>query len=608
MANKIEDYAIIGDCETAALVSRDGSIDWLCWPRFDSGACFAALLGSPNHGRWKLAPADESARITRRYRGDTLILETEFETSDGCVVVIDFMPLRDSRSNVVRTVIGKRGRVAMRTQLILRFDYGAIVPWVSRLDDGALRAIAGPDMVVIRADVPLRGEDLTTVGEFTIGQGEQISFVMTWGPSHLEPPATVNANKALEITEQFWTQWAAKCTYRGKWREPVMRSLLTLKALTYHPTGGIVAAPTTSLPEQLGGVRNWDYRYCWLRDATLTLLALMDGGYFREAAAWRDWLLRAAAGSPDQVQIMYGLGGERLLHERDLDWLPGYEDSKPVRIGNAAHEQLQLDVYGEVMDALHQARTGNIAESADAWALEKALVKQLEKIWEQPDQGIWEVRGKPQHFTHSKVMAWVAIDRAVKSAEQFHLDGPIDRWRALRDRIHGDICENAYSPELNSFVQAYGSKLVDASVLLMPLVGFLPASDPRITGTVAAIEKRLLVDGFVLRYDSAATDDGLPEGEGAFLACSFWLADNYLLLGRQDDALRVFQRMLDLRNDVGLLSEEYDPVRKRQVGNFPQAFSHIALLSTAFNLGHVRRQNAPRPVEQRGKDGVEPEP
>jgi len=608
MANRIEDYAIIGDCETAALVSRDGSIDWLCWPRFDSGACFAALLGSPNHGRWKLAPADESARITRRYRGDTLILETEFETTDGCVVVIDFMPLRDSRSNVVRTVIGKRGRVAMKTQLILRFDYGAIVPWVSRLDDGALRAIAGPDMVVIRADVPLRGEDLTTVGEFTIGQGEQISFVMTWGPSHLEPPATVNANKALEITEQFWTQWAAKCTYRGKWREPVMRSLLTLKALTYHPTGGIVAAPTTSLPEQLGGVRNWDYRYCWLRDATLTLLALMDGGYFREAAAWRDWLLRAAAGSPDQVQIMYGLGGERLLHERDLDWLPGYEDSKPVRIGNAAHEQLQLDVYGEVMDALHQARTGNIAESADAWALEKALVKQLEKIWEQPDQGIWEVRGKPQHFTHSKVMAWVAIDRAVKSAEQFHLDGPIDRWRALRDRIHGDICENAYSPELNSFVQAYDSKLVDASVLLMPLVGFLPASDPRIAGTVAAIEKRLLVDGFVLRYDSAATDDGLPEGEGAFLACSFWLADNYLLLGRQDDALRVFQRMLDLRNDVGLLSEEYDPVRKRQVGNFPQAFSHIALLSTAFNLGHVRRQNAPRPVEQRGKDGVEPEP
>jgi GH15 family glucan-1,4-alpha-glucosidase len=608
MPNRIEDYAIIGDCETAALVSRDGSIDWLCWPRFDSGACFAALLGGPDHGRWKLAPADDHARVRRRYRDDTLILETEFETGDGCVVVVDFMPLRDSRSNVVRTVVGKRGRVAMKTELILRFDYGAIVPWVSRLDDGSLRAIAGPDMVVIRADVPLHGEDFTTVGEFSVGEGEQVSFVMTWGPSHLEPPRPVNPTKALEITEQFWTNWAAQCTYRGKWREPVMRSLLTLKALTYHPTGGIVAAPTTSLPEQLGGVRNWDYRYCWLRDATLTLLALMDGGYFREAAAWRDWLLRAAAGSPDQVQIMYGLGGERLLREWDIEWLPGYENSKPVRIGNAAHEQLQLDVYGEVMDALHQARSGKISESADAWALEKALAKQLEMIWRQPDQGIWEVRGKPQHFTHSKVMAWVAIDRAIKSAEQFHLDGPLDHWRLLRDEIHTDVCENAYSPKLNSFVQAYGSTLVDASVLLMPLVGFLPPSDPRIVGTVAAIEKRLLVDGFVLRYDSAATDDGLPEGEGAFLACSFWLADNYQLLGRQADALRVFERLLDLRNDVGLLSEEYDPIRKRQVGNFPQAFSHIALLSTAFNLGHVRRQNAPRPAEQRGKDGVQPAP
>jgi GH15 family glucan-1,4-alpha-glucosidase len=383
----------------------------------------------------------------------------------------------------------------------------------------------------------------------------------------------------------------------------VIRSLLTLKALTFRPTGGIVAAPTTSLPEQVGGVRNWDYRFCWLRDATLTLLALMDGGYFREAAAWRDWLLRAAAGSPDQVQIMYGLGGERLLREWEISWLPGYEGSKPVRVGNAAHEQLQLDVYGEVMDALHQARLGKIPESADAWALERALIKQLEGVWQRPDQGIWETRGAPQHFTHSKVMAWVAIDRAVKSVEQFHLDGPLDQWRALRDQIHADVCEKAFDPELNSFVQAYGSKQIDASTLLLPLVGFLPASDPRIRGTVEAVEKRLVVDGFVLRYDSAATDDGLPEGEGAFLACSFWLADNYLLLGRQDDALRVFRRLLDLRNDVGLLSEEYDPALKRQVGNFPQAFSHIALLSTAFNLGHVRRQNAPRPVEQRGKDG-----
>jgi GH15 family glucan-1,4-alpha-glucosidase len=607
MAMRIEDYAIIGDCETAALVSRDGSIDWLCWPRFDSPACFAALLGGPANGRWKLAAADATARIQRRYRDDTLILETEFDTADGSCVVVDFMPLRDGKSNIVRTVVGKRGRVAMQTEIVLRFDYGTIIPWVSRLEDDALRAIAGPDMIVIRGDVDLRGEGFTTVGDFTIAEGEEKSFVMTWGPSHLEPPLMVDPVKALKVTEEFWTQWAAQCTYRGTWRQAVVRSLLTLKALTFHPTGGIVAAPTTSLPEQVGGVRNWDYRYCWLRDATLTLLALMDGGYFREAAAWRDWLLRAAAGSPDQVQIMYGLAGERWLREWEIPWLPGYENSKPVRIGNAAHEQLQLDVYGEVMDALHQARLGNIPESADAWALERALVKQLEQIWERPDQGIWETRGAPQHFTHSKVMAWVAIDRAVKSAEQFQLEGPVDHWRALRDRIHDDVCQKAFDPELNSFVQSYGSKLVDASVLLLPLVGFLPASDSRVRGTVEAIEKRLLVDGFVLRYDSAATDDGLPEGEGAFLACSFWLADNYLLLGRQDDALRVFERLLSLRNDVGLLSEEYDPALKRQVGNFPQAFSHIALLSTAFNLGHARRQNAPRPVEQRGKDGA-PDP
>jgi len=603
MATRIEDYAIIGDCETAALVSRDGSIDWLCWPRFDSPACFAALLGGPEHGRWKLAPADEKPRVTRHYRDDTLILETEFETAEGSVVVIDFMPLRDGKSNIVRTVVGKRGRVKMQTQIVLRFDYGAIIPWVSRLDDGALRAIAGPDMILIRADVDLHGEGFTTVADFTISEGERASFVMTWGPSHLAPPKTVDPVKTLEVTEQFWTDWAAQCTYRGAWREPVIRSLLTLKALTFQPTGGIVAAPTTSLPEQVGGVRNWDYRYCWLRDATLTLLALMDGGYFREAAAWRDWLLRAAAGSPEQVQIMYGLSGERLLREWEIPWLPGYENSKPVRVGNAAHEQLQLDVYGEVMDALHQARLGKIAESAEAWALERALVKRLEQIWEKPDQGIWETRGAPQHFTHSKVMAWVAIDRVVKSAEQFNLEGPIDHWRELRDRIHADVCDKAYNAELNSFVQAYGSKLIDASVLLMPLVGFLPASDPRIRGTVEAIEKRLVVDGFVLRYDSAATDDGLPEGEGAFLACSFWLADNYLLLGRQEDALRIFERLVALRNDVGLLSEEYDPELRRQVGNFPQAFSHIALLSTAFNLGHARHQNAPRPVEQRGKDG-----
>src|SRR5689334_4717793 len=603
MPDRIEDYALIGDCETAALVSRSGSIDWLCWPRFDSAACFAALLGSPENGRWLLAPVDADARVSRRYRGDTLILETDYETADGAVRVIDFMPLRDHRSNVVRTVVGLRGRVAMHTQIIFRFEYGSVVPWVSRLDDGSLRAIAGPDMVVVTSHVELRGKDLTTVGEFTVGEGDRASFVMTWGPSHQSPPKTADPNKALQSTEQFWTHWAEVCKYRGEWREPVMRSLLTLKALTYAPTGGIVAAPTTSLPEQIGGVRNWDYRFCWLRDATLTLLALMDAGYFREAEAWRDWLLRAAAGSPNQAQIMYGIAGERMLREWELPWLPGYENSKPVRVGNAAHEQLQLDVYGEVMDALHQARMGRIKEIPEAWALEKALAKRLEQIWHLPDHSIWEVRGTPQHFTHSKVMAWVAFDRAIKSAEMFRLDGPIDHWRAMRDKIHADVCEKAFNPSVNAFVQSYGSKLADASVLLIPLVGFLPPSDPRVRGTVEYVEKHLLVDGFVLRYDSAETDDGLPEGEGAFLACSFWLADNYILLGRRADAVRLFERLLSLRNDVGLLAEGYDPRLHRQAGNFPQAFSHIALLSTAFNLGHIDHQQTPRPSEQR-RDGV----
>lgn len=606
MASRIEDYALIGDCETAALVSRNGSIDWLCWPRFDSGACFSALLGGPENGRWLLAPVDEPRRSSRRYRGDTMILETEYETAEGTVMVIDFMPLRDKQSDIVRTVVGKRGRVSMRTEITFRFDYGSIIPWVSRLDDGTLRAIAGPDMVVVRSDVELHGENLSTIGEFTICAGDRVSFVMAWGASHLDPPPPIDTDDALRATEEFWTKWAGHCTYTGEWREPVMRSLLTLKALTYYKTGGIVAAPTTSLPEDVGGCRNWDYRYCWLRDATLSLLALMDGGYYREAAAWRDWLLRAAAGSPDQLQIMYGLAGERMLREWDIPWLAGYENSKPARVGNAAHGQMQLDVYGEVMDALHQARLGGISESAEAWALQKSLAAHLETVWEIPDKGIWEVRGKPQHFTHSKVMAWVAIDRAVKSAELFNLDGPIDRWRELRDRIHDDVCKKAFDPALGCFVQAYGSKLLDASVLLIPLVGFLPADDPRVRQTVERIEKHLVVDGLVLRYDSAATDDGLPAGEGAFLPCSFWLADNYVLLGRRDDALRLFERLLNLRNDVGLLAEEYDPRLNRQVGNFPQAFSHIALLSTAFNLGRAHRQHAPRPLEQRGTDGAVP--
>ena len=601
MTPLIEDYAIIGDCETGALVSRTGSIDWLCWPRFDCGACFASLLGTPENGRWLLAPADASARSTRQYRGDTLILETDYETPEGAVQVIDFMPLRGSNADLVRTVIGRRGRVAMRTEIVFRCDYGEVVPWVSRLDDGSLRAIAGPDMLVVHSDIELRGENLTTVGDFTVDEGQSVSFVLTWGPSHLPPPAPVEPGPALEDTERFWREWSARCTYNGEWRDAVMRSLLTLKALIYRPTGGMVAALTTSLPESLGGIRNWDYRYCWLRDATLTLLALMDAGYYDEAQAWRDWLLRAAAGSPSQVQIMYGLGGERHLREWDVPWLPGYEGSRPVRIGNAAHEQLQLDVYGEIMDALHQARVGGMKESVETWHLQRALIDHLATVWRLPDQGLWEVRGPPQHFTHSKVMAWVAVDRAVKSAEQFNLDGPIDQWRALRQTMHDEICREAFNARLGCFVMAYGASIVDASLLLMPQVGFLPATDPRVRATIEQIEKHLLVDGFVLRYDSAATDDGLPAGEGAFLACSFWLADDYMLLGRHDDARALFERLLSLRNDVGLLSEEYDPRRQRQVGNFPQAFSHVALIDTAFNLGRGADRDAPKPAEQRSE-------
>jgi len=581
---RIEDYAVIGDCETAALVSRSGSIDWLCWPRFDSGACFAALLGLSKNGRWLLAPCDTPDKTTRRYVGDTLVLETEHHTSTGVVAVVDFMPIRDQTSNVIRTVIGKSGQVAMKTEIVLRFDYGSIVPWVSRLDDGSLRAIAGPDMVTIRSDVELHGENLTTVGEFLVNEGDRISIVMTWGPSHLEPPRAADPKKALKKTLKFWSDWSEHCKYDGPYRDAVIRSLITLKSLTYHPTGGIVAAPTTSLPEQVGGSRNWDYRYCWLRDATLTLLGLMNAGYYREAAEWRDWLLRAAAGHPDQVQIMYGISGERLLREWEIEWLDGYEDSRPVRCGNAAHEQLQLDVFGEVMDALHQARVGGISELPDAWELEKKLLERLEAIWQQPDQSIWETRGRPQHFTHSKVMAWVAFDRAIKSAEQFHLDGPIDRWRAIRDRIHAEVCARSFDPKANAFTQSYDSKLADASTLVIPIVGFLPSDDPRVAGTVAYVEKHLLVDGFVLRYDSEATDDGLPPGEGAFLACSCWLVENYLMLDRYDDAIALFERLCNLSNDVGLLAEEYDPELRRQVGNFPQGFSHLALLSSAFYL------------------------
>ncbi|MEX2177186.1 MAG: glycoside hydrolase family 15 protein [Gemmatimonadaceae bacterium] len=602
MTRRIEDYALIGDCETAALVSLDGSIDWLCWPRFDSPACFASLLGTRDHGRWQIAPTDTSARASRRYTDGSLILETTFETDDGAVAVIDFMPIRGRNSDIVRIVRGLRGRVEMHTELILRFSYGSIVPWVTRMDDGAIRAIAGPDMVVLHSAVPLHGSGLTTVGTFSVSAGESAEFVLTWGPSHEPPPRSVEPHAALAATETFWREWSARCTYRGEWQEPVRRSLLTLKALTYAPTGGIVAAPTTSLPEHIGGPRNWDYRFCWLRDATLTLLALMDAGYFDEARAWRDWLMRAAAGSPGQAQIMYGLSGERHLLEWTVDWLPGFADSLPVRVGNAAHAQFQLDVYGEVLDALHQGRLGGIAETEEAWHLQKALANHVETVWSTPDRGLWEVRAESQHFTHSKVMAWVAMDRAVKACDRFGLAGPVERWRALRDTIHAEVCERAFDVKQNSFVQSYGSSFMDASVLLLPLVGFLPPSDPRIRGTIARIEERLVVNGLVLRYDTGLTDDGLPPGEGAFLACSFWLADAYVMLGRHDDARRLFQHLVSLRNDVGLLSEEYDPVTKRFLGNFPQAFSHVALVATGLNLDRRPSRPTPHPAEQRALD------
>ncbi|MBU8541912.1 glycoside hydrolase family 15 protein [Falsiroseomonas tokyonensis] len=597
MAARIEDYALIGDCETAALVARDGSIDWLCWPRFDSPACFAALLGGPEHGRWLVAPSDPAPRVTRRYRPGTLILETKFETAEGAATLVDFMPLRGHASDLIRLVVGHRGRVAMRTELLLRFGYGAHVPWVTRLPEGGgLRAIAGPDMVELRTPVPLHGEDLITRGEFIVEAGQAVPFVLTYGPSHLPAPPPADPNAALADTEAFWTEWSARCGHTGDWHEAVLRSHITLKALTYAPTGGIVAAPTTSLPEWIGGPRNWDYRFCWLRDATLALISLIDAGYLEEARAWREWLLRAAAGSPSQTQIMYGLAGERYLGERELGWLPGYEGSRPVRVGNAAHAQFQLDVYGEVADALHQGRRAGLAPSAAGWALERALTEQVMAVWDRPDEGIWEVRGDRRHFVHSKVMAWVALDRAVRGVEEFGLEGPVERWRALRRTIHEDVCRRGFDPELNSFVQSYGSKTLDASLLLIPQVGFLPPGDPRVRGTVEAVGRRLVVDGLVLRYDTAEAGDGLPPGEGAFLACSFWYADALTLLGRRAEARALFERLLALRNDVGLLAEEYDPRAGRQLGNFPQAFSHLALANTARNLSA-----AAQPARQRAE-------
>jgi GH15 family glucan-1,4-alpha-glucosidase len=584
----IEDYAMIGDCTTAALVGRNGSIDWLCWPRFDGAACFSALLGTSEHGRWRICPADPTPRVSRAYRDGTMVLETVFETRDGSVALIDFMPIGRASSSVIRLVEGRRGKVPMRMHLTLRFDYGSTVPWVTQLDDGSgLSAIAGPSRVAMRTPIALQGENLATVAEFDVAAGECTPFVLTHGLSHLAAPEAVDWRAALKETEAFWRSWSARCTYTGRWREPVQRSLLTLKALTYATTGGIVAAPTTSLPERLGGERNWDYRYCWLRDATLTLLALMSAGYVEEAQAWRAWLQRSVAGSPGQIQIAYGLSGERNLTEWKVPWLPGYQGAAPVRVGNAAADQLQLDVYGELIDTVHCGRKHALAPAASAWAQQRTLVEHLEEIWEQPDDGIWEVRGGRRHFTYSKVMAWVALDRSVRDAERFKLEAPLDRWREVRDRIHKTICERGFDASRNTFTQSFGSSGLDASLLLMPVVGFLPPDDSRVRGTVAAIERELVSDGLVLRYRTETDVDGLPPGEGAFLPCSFWLADNYALQGRDAEASALFERLLSLRNDVGLLAEEYDPHAQRQVGNFPQAFSHLALIGTASNLHDV---------------------
>lgn len=584
MATRIEDYAVLGNCETMALVGRDGSIDWLGFPRFDSAACFSALLGDARNGRWLLAPTDSPVRVTRCYRGDTMILETTFETQAGAACVIDFMTRREGASDLVRIVKGLRGKVAMHTELIVRFDYGSVVPWVSRRDDGRREIIAGPDRLLLAADTPLRGVDFRTVGKFEVEAGDEIGFTLTWSRSYCAAPETPSVREALVSAESFWRKWSEHFKPGPEWSKAVIRSLLTLKALSHRETGGIVAAGTTSLPEKIGGSRNWDYRYCWLRDATFTLYALLGAGFVEEARAWRGWLLRAVAGSPEDLQIMYGIAGERRLDEYEVPWLKGYEASSPVRIGNAAAKQIQLDVYGEILDAFYVARKAGLRGNAASWALECALVEHLESIWDKPDDGIWEVRGGRKHFTYSKVMAWVAFDRVIRSVEEFGMDGPVAHWRAIRDAIHSQVCEKGFDPAQNSFVQFYGSRSLDASLLLIAMVGFLPPSDSRIRGTLTAIEKGLIREGFVQRYHTSDGADGLPPGEGVFLACSFWLADNYILQGRFGEARTLFEKLLSLRNDVGLLAEEYDPSEHRQLGNFPQAFSHLALINTAHNL------------------------
>jgi GH15 family glucan-1,4-alpha-glucosidase len=597
----IEDYGLIGDCETAALVGRDGSIDWLCWPAFDSEACFAALLGTSRNGRWLIAPAEKVTKTSRRYWDNTLILETLFETDSGSVALIDFMPPRHKASDVVRIVHGLKGRVQLRMELIIRFGFGSGVPWVKRTEDrSALLAICGPDMTVLRTPVETRGENMTTVADFWVGEGESMPFVLTYGPSHLPPPESINPAVALQETEDFWTEWCGRSTYEGEHRALVLRSLITLKAQTYAPTGGIVAAPTTSLPEKLGGARNWDYRFCWLRDATFTLLALMNSGYTEEASAWHGWLLRAVAGEPADMQIMYGIMGHRRLLEWEADWLPGYQGAKPIRVGNAAHAQLQLDVYGELIDAFHQARVSKLELDEGTWDLECAILDHIAEVWDRPDHGIWERRDNGRHYVFSKVMCWVAFDRAIKSAEQFGFKAPLDKWRALRDTICSDVCEKGFDPALNSFVESYGSKMFDASLMLLPAVGFLPARDPRILGTIAAIEKHMMRDGFVLRHDPREITDEVQPIEGAFLACSLWLADAYVLAGELGKAQTLFDRVVGIANDLGLLAEEYDSGVGRQTGNFPQALTHIALINTAHNIDAARHESE-KPAMQRSK-------
>jgi GH15 family glucan-1,4-alpha-glucosidase len=598
VASRIEDYAVIGACETMALVGRDGSIDWLCLPRFDSDSCFAALLGDREHGRWLIAPVGAEPTVTRRYLGATMVLETVFETKDGAVALTDFMTRREGVSDLVRIVRGLRGTVSMQTELIVRFNYGATVPWVFRQDDGRLRFVAGPDRLVLDTPVKVRGEDMTTRGEFEVSAGREVGFTLSWSPAYHDDPPPFDYAQALEHVNAVWARWAAPYKNGSAWSDHVLRSILTLKGLAHRETGGIVAAATTSLPEQIGGQRNWDYRFCWLRDATFTLYALISAGFMNEAKAWRQWLMRAVAGDPADLQIVYGLAGERRTAEYELADLPGYEGSRPVRIGNAAAGQIQLDVYGELMDSFYVSRRAGMGEEPASWGLECALMEHLESIWSEPDDGIWEVRGGRRHFTHSKVMAWVAFDRAVRSAEEFGHDGPVERWKQIRDEIHAQVCAHGFDATQNSFVQFYGSTALDASLLMIPMVGFLPPEDERVRGTVAAVERHLVRQGFVLRYDTGSGADGLPPGEGAFLACSFWLADNYVLQGRYDDARALFERLLSLCNDVGLLAEEYDPAAKRQLGNFPQAFSHLALINTARNL-----ESASGPVHQRSQDG-----